>query len=377
MYKNTMGKRNLGFIYGTRPEIIKLSSLIALCEKKKLPFFCIHTGQHYSYEMDEIFFKERQLPLPEYKLQIRSKAPYRQGEHTGRMLIKIEEVLLKEMPYCVVVQGDTNSTLAGALTARKISTTEGYTGFRIKVAHVEAGLRSFDRTMPEEINRFMADHLSDFLFAPTANEKKTLLKERVPESRIYITGNTIVDAVKQAFSLAKRNSSILERLGLEKDFYALLTLHRQENVDSKKILAKILKGLSLVGRSSKLPIIFPMHPRTAKMLKKSKLKLPKSVKVTAPTSFLDFLWLESNAALVMTDSGGVQEETCILKVPCVTLRDNTERPETVAAGSNVVAGREPEDILRASIKMLKSKRKWTNPFGDGNAAQHILDVLMQ
>ena len=372
-----MGKRNLGFIYGTRPEIIKLSSLIALCEKKKLPFFCIHTGQHYSYEMDEIFFKERQLPLPEYKLQIRSKAPYRQGEHTGRMLIKIEEVLLKEMPYCVVVQGDTNSTLAGALTARKISTTEGYTGFRIKVAHVEAGLRSFDRTMPEEINRFMADHLSDFLFAPTANEKKTLLKERVPESRIYITGNTIVDAVKQAFSLAKRNSSILERLGLEKDFYALLTLHRQENVDSKKILAKILKGLSLVGRSSKLPIIFPMHPRTAKMLKKSKLKLPKSVKVTAPTSFLDFLWLESNAALVMTDSGGVQEETCILKVPCVTLRDNTERPETVAVGSNVVAGRDPEDILRASIKMLKSKRKWTNPFGDGNAAQHILDVLMQ
>ena len=372
-----MTKIKLGFIYGTRPEIIKLSPLIRLCEHRKVPFFCIHTGQHYSYKMDEIFLKELQLRPPEYKLNIKSRAPYRQGEHTGRMLITIEEVLLKEKPYCAIVQGDTNSTLAGALAAEKISTTKNYTGFHIKVAHVEAGLRSFDRTMPEETNRFIADHLSDFLFVPTAKGKEILLKEGVPESRIYITGNTIVDAVRQSVGLAKQKSSILKNLGLDKDLYVLLTLHRQANVDSKETLADILRGLPIVGRSLNLPVIFPIHPRTAKMLKKFKLKMPKSVSVITPTGFLDFLWLEANAALVMTDSGGVQEETCILKVPCVTLRDNTERPETVAVGSNIIAGREPESILKASVKMFKSKRKWTNPFGNGRTAQRILDVLAQ
>lgn len=372
-----MTKRKLAFIYGTRPEIIKLSPLISLCEQKKIPFFCIHTGQHYSYKMDEVFFKELQLSSPQYNISTRSKASYRQGEHTGRMLIKIEEILLKEMPYCVIVQGDTNSVLAGALTAGKISTTESYTGFHIKVAHVEAGLRSFDRTMPEETNRFIADHLSDFLFVPTANEKEILLKEKVPKSWIYITGNTIVDAVKQYAGLAKKNSAILKNLGLTKNSYILLTLHRQENVDSKKIFANLLKGLSMVEDKLNLPVVFPVHPRTTKMLKKFKLKMPKSVKVIAPTGFLDFLWLETNAALVMTDSGGVQEETCILKVPCVTLRNSTERPETVAVGSNIIAGRKSEDILRASTRMLKSKRNWTNPFGDGKAAQRILSVLME
>jgi len=371
-----MAKRKLGFIYGTRPEIIKLSPLIGLCEKKKLPFFCIHTGQHYSYEMDEIFFKELQLPLPEYKLLIRSKAPYRQGDHTGRMLITIEEVLLKEMPYCVIVQGDTNSTLAGALTAQKISTTESYTGFHIKVAHVEAGLRSFDRTMPEEINRFVADHLSDFLFAPTAKEKEILLKEGIPRSWIYTTGNTIVDAVKQYITIAEKKSSILEKLELGKRPYILLTLHRQENVDSKKVFGNILKSLAEVGHELRLPIIFPMHPRTTKMLNKFKLKMPECVKIIAPTGFLDFLRLEANAALVMTDSGGVQEETCILKVPCVTLRNNTERPETVSVGSNMVAGTDPDSILQASTKMFESNRKWKNPFGDGKTAQRIFEILL-
>lgn len=372
-----MAKRKLCFIYGTRPEIIKLSPLIRLCEEKKVPFFCIHTGQHYSYEMDKGFFKELQLSSPEYKLHIRSKAPYMQGYHTGRMLITIEKVLLKEMPYCVIVQGDTNSALAGALTAEKISKTKDYTGFHVRVAHVEAGLRSFDRTMPEETNRFIADHLSDFLFVPTAKEKEILLKERVPGSWIYITGNTIVDAVKQCFALAKQNSSILKNLGLEKNSYVLLTLHRQENVDSKKIFTNILRGLSIVSRRLKLPIIFSMHPRTAKMIKKFKLKMPKSISVIAPTGFRDFLWLEANAALVMTDSGGVQEETCILKVPCVTLRDSTERPETVAVGSNIIAGRDPEGIVRASTKMFKSKREHRNPLGDGKTAQRILNILMK
>jgi len=211
-----MPKRKLGIIYGTRPEIIKLSPIINLCQKRNIPFFCIHTGQHYSYDMDEVFFKELGLPAPSYKLHIRSKAPYMQGDHTGRMLIEMERVLLKEMPYCIVVQGDTNTAFAGALTAEKISTTESYTGFHIKVAHVEAGLRSYDRSMPEETNRFVADHLSDFLFTPTNKEKDILLKEGVPRSWIHITGNTIVDAVKTYIGLAKKKSTILKMLGLEK-----------------------------------------------------------------------------------------------------------------------------------------------------------------
>jgi UDP-N-acetylglucosamine 2-epimerase (non-hydrolysing) len=370
-------KRKLGIIFGTRPEIIKLSSLIKLCQKKKIPFFCIHTGQHYSYDMDKIFFKELNLPLPQYKLHIKSKAPYRQGDHTGRMLIDIEKILLKEMPYCVVVQGDTNTAFAGALTAEKISTTESYTGFHIKVAHVEAGLRSFDRSMPEETNRFIADHLSDFLFVPTAKEKGILLKEGVPAPWIYITGNTIVDAVKESLIEAKRKSHILKVLNLEKNSYMLLTLHRQENVDSKNVFRSILKGLEKVGQKFKMPIIFPMHPRTAKMLEKFKLNLPKGIRVIPPVGFLDFICLEANACLVMTDSGGVQEETCILKVPCVTLRNNTERPETVEVGSNLVAGTQPDNILQAAIKMLGVEKKWQNPFGDGKAASRMLTILLR
>lgn len=372
-----MPKRKLCFVYGTRPEIIKLSPIINLCRKRKVSFFCIHTGQHWSYELDRIFFKELDMPTPEYRLRIKSKAPFRQGDHTGRMLIAIEDIMLREMPYCVIVQGDTNSALAGALTAEKISTTESYTGFHIKVAHVEAGLRSYDRTMPEETNRFIADHLSDFLFVPTANEGKILRKEGVPNSRIYKTGNTIVDTVKQCVTVAEKESLILDKLGLSKGSYILLTLHRQENVDSKKIFRNILKSLKGVKSELKLPVIFPMHPRTTKMLDKFKLKVPRDVKVINPMGFLDFLWLETNAALVMTDSGGVQEEACTLKVGCVTLRNNTERPETVEVGSNIIAGTNPVNIVKACKKMLKSKKKWRNPLGDGKASERILKVLMR
>lgn len=327
--------------------------------------------------MDEIFFQELDLPSPEYKLHIKSSAPYKQGEHTGRMLINIEKILLKEMPYCIVVQGDTNTTLAGVLTAQKISTTENYTGFHIKAAHVEAGLRSYDRSMPEETNRFLADHLSDFCFVPTTREKEILLKEGVPGSWIYVTGNTIADVIKQYIIVAKQKSPILKNLGLVKNSYMLLTLHRQENVDSKKAFSDIIKGLAKVWRKFKLPIIFPMHPRTAKMVNALKLKIPPGVRIIAPTGFLDFIWLEVNAALAITDSGGVQEESCILKVPCMTLRNNTERPETVEVGANIVAGTEPDGILKAAVKMFKSKRNWSNPFGDGKASQRILNVLMK
>lgn len=369
-----MPKRKFCFIYGTRPEIIKLSPIIKLFQKKKMPFFCIHTGQHYSYNMDKIFLKELNLPAPEYKLYIKSKAPYKQGNHTGRMLIDIESILLKEFPYCVIVQGDTNTTLAGALVVKKISTTEKFTGFDMKVAHVEAGLRSYDRTMPEENNRFIVDHLSDFLFAPTATEKGILLEEGILRSSIYITGNTIADVVKQ-YIVAANKDRILENFGLMKRGYILLTLHRQENVDSQKTLKGIIKGVVEVQKELRFPVVYPIHPRTAKNIRRFRLKIPKDISIMTPTGFLEFLCLEANAAIIMTDSGGVQEEACILKVPCVTLRNCTERPQTVSVGSNVIAGISPDRIKYAASRIFKTQRNWKNPFGDGKAAERIAGIL--
>lgn len=383
-----MRKRKLCFIYGTRPEIIKLSPVIKLCEKKRVPFFCIHTGQHYSYDMDEIFFKELDLPKPDFKLEIRSKEPYMQGDHTGRMLIEIEKKLLEDMPYCIVVQGDTNTALAGALVAEKISTTESFTGFHVKVAHVEAGLRSYDRSMPEETNRFLADHLSDFCLAPTRKAKRILLREGIPRSRVYVTGNTIVDVVNQYSQIAGSDGGglahedIAPALGekahqIVKNQYILLTLHRQENVDSERRFKNILKGLSLVSSRLNLPIVFLAHPRTWKMMQKFKIEMPKGIYQNQPQGFINFLQLEMNAALILTDSGGVQEESCILKVPCVTLRDNTERPETVKVGANIIAGTRPKAILKAAIKMSRRKRTWKNPLGDGRASERIIKILMR
>jgi UDP-N-acetylglucosamine 2-epimerase (non-hydrolysing) len=293
------------------------------------------------------------------------------------MLIGIEKILLKERPYCVIVQGDTNTALAGALTAEKISTTQSYTGLHIRVAHVEAGLRSFERSMPEETNRFIADHLSDFLFVPTLQQKMLLLKEGLTGQNIYITGNTIVDAVCQYISLAQRKSKVLKKLALESNGYILLTLHRQENVDSKDVFSNIISGLSKVIEKTKLPITFPIHPRTVKMARRFNLKMPQEMTIIEPAGFLDFLWLEANARLVLSDSGGVQEEACILKVPCVTLRNNTERPETVDVGANIIAGTTTLSILKAVDKMLKVRRNWKNPFGDGRTAERMLEILLK
>lgn len=367
----------LCIVYGTRPEIIKLSPVIKFCRRKNIPFFCVHTGQHYSYKMDKIFLKELNLPAPEYSLKIKSKAPYMQGEHTGRMLIKLEKILLKELPYCIIVQGDTNSGFAGALTAEKISTTESYTGYHVKVAHLEAGLRSFDRSMPEETNRFITDHLSDFLFAPTEEEKTMLLREGVDRSKIFVVGNTIVDAVKESVKESKKKSRILKDLGLKNRGYIMLTLHRQENVDSKKVLADIMKGLELIHKRFHKTIIFPIHPRTTKMMNKFRVNMPDGIRVIKPLGFLDFLWLEANAFLILTDSGGVQEEACILRVPCVTIRNNTERPETVSVGSNIIAGTMPETILKSAVTIAKAKRNWENPFGDGRTSEKMFGILLK
>ncbi|MBE8540574.1 UDP-N-acetylglucosamine 2-epimerase (non-hydrolyzing) [Geoglobus acetivorans] len=352
----------IAVILGTRPEIIKMSPVIRECEKRGVEYFILHTGQHYSHEMDKVFFEELELPQPKYNLDVGSGT---HAEQTGKIMIGVERILLQERPDVVLVQGDTNTVLAGALAATKL---------HIKVGHVEAGLRSYDRRMPEEVNRVLADHVSDYLFAPTENAKQNLMKEGIDENKIFVTGNTIVDAVYQNLEIAEKKVNVLEDLGLKPREYFLVTAHRQENVDVKERLKGILKGLELIHTEFSIPIVFPMHPRTQKRVKEFKLSLD-SIKIVKPLGFLEFLLLEANAGLVLTDSGGVQEETCILGVPCVTLRDNTERPETLEVGSNILAGTIPERILKSVKIMLSRRGSWRNPFGDGRAGERIVNIL--
>ena len=360
--RNKNPKLKFAIIIGTRPEIIKMAPVIREYQKRKLNFFILHTNQHYSENMDKIFFKELDLPLPKYSLSIGSGT---HGEMTGRMLIEIEKVLLKEKPDVILIEGDTNTVLASALAAVKL---------QIKIAHIEAGLRSYFREMPEEINRILVDHCSDFLFAPTKEAKENLIKEGISRKKIFAVGNTIVDAIYQNLKLSSKKSKILNYLNLKNKEYFLVTVHRQENVDKKEKLKNILKGLELVWRKTNLPIIFPIHPRTKKRVKEFKLKIPKGIITIQPKGYLDFLNLEKNSRLILTDSGGIQEEACILKVPCVTLRENTERPETLKVKSNILVGTNHERILEGVIKMLKKKSNWKNLFGDGKSAKRIISI---
>ncbi|HEY76495.1 MAG TPA: UDP-N-acetylglucosamine 2-epimerase (non-hydrolyzing) [Thermoflexia bacterium] len=354
----------IAIILGTRPEIIKMSPVIRECERRGLDFFILHTGQHYDFALDEVFFRDLDLPQPRYNLRIGSAS---HGMQTGRILIGIEEVLIQERPDVVLVQGDTNTVVAGALAAVKL---------HIPVGHVEAGLRSYDRQMPEEINRIVADHISDYLFAPTEKARGILLREGIPDEQISVTGNTIVDAVYQNLALAERERDILERLGLERGRYLLVTIHRQENVDYKERLDGILEGLRLVYESFRLPLLCPVHPRTRRRIREFGLQWPEGVRVIEPVGYLQFLLMERQARLVLTDSGGVQEEACILGVPCVTLRDNTERPETLEVGSNVLAGARSEVIVCRVGEMLDLTSGWPNPFGDGQAGKRIVDSVL-
>ncbi|MGB7533091.1 MAG: UDP-N-acetylglucosamine 2-epimerase (non-hydrolyzing) [Halobacteriota archaeon] len=283
--------------------------------------------------------------------------------------------LINEKPDVVLVEGDTNTVLAGALAASKL---------HIKVGHIEAGLRSGDRSMPEEINRILSDHCSDYLFAPTKKAKQNLLREGITDEKIFVTGNTIVDAVYQNLSISERKVNPLNDLELASNGYFFVTAHRQENVDEKERLEDILNGLELVHDEFSLPIIYPIYPGTSKRLKEFGLKA-NGIDFVNPLGYLEFLPLEAKAKLVLTDSGGVQEETCILGVPCVTLRDNTERPETLEVGSNILAGTNKESILKEVKKMLNRQtlRKsdqnaslnWKNPFGDGTAGKRIIEIL--
>jgi UDP-N-acetylglucosamine 2-epimerase (non-hydrolysing) len=354
----------IAIILGTRPEIVKCSPIIRECERLGLDFFILHTGQHYSYLMDKVFFEQLELPPAKFNLDVGSG---NHGKQTGVMLEGIEKILLSEHPDVVLVQGDTNTVLAGAIAAVKLG---------IKVGHIEAGLRSFDRSMPEEINRVLADHCSDYLFAPTSQSKEILLHEGIPEKQIFVVGNTAVDAVYQNLGIAKSKNQILTSLGIDESKFMLATSHRQENVDDKDRFAGIIKGLQLSQKEFGVPLIYPIHPRARKQLKLFNIGT-EGLTLVEPLDYLGFLNLESKAMLVLSDSGGVQEETCILGVPCVTLRENTERPETLEVGSNMLAGTSPERILEAAKQMVSRKRGWVNPFGDGKTAQKITCVLIE
>ena len=353
----------IAIILGTRPEIIKMSPIIREFEQSGLDYFILHTGQHYSYEMDRVFFEQLELPDAKYNLDVGSG---NHGEQTGKILTGIEQVLMKEMPDAVLVQGDTNTVLAGALAASKL---------HIKVGHVEAGLRSYDRRMPEETNRVLTDHCSDYLFAPTKKAREILLGEGIPADSIYFTGNTIVDAVRQNVELAAQRSSILDDMDIEPGRYFLATAHRQENVDDLAKFAGILRGLESVAEEFGMPVIYPIHPRSQKQIKEFGISINENIILIDPVDFMSFLQLENNASLVLTDSGGVQEETCILGIPCVTLRENTERPETVEVGANMLAGTDPERIMNCVKSMMDKSRDWENPFGNGMSGEKIRRIM--
>jgi UDP-N-acetylglucosamine 2-epimerase (non-hydrolysing) len=356
-------KMSIAIILGTRPEIIKLSPVIREFEKHNLDYFILHTGQHYSYDMDRIFFEQLELPEAKYNLDVGS-GPH--STQTANMLTGIGQVLMEEQPEAVLVQGDTNTVLAGALAASKL---------HIKVGHVEAGLRSYDRRMPEETNRVLTDHCSDYLFAPTEGARKILISEGIHEEMIFTTGNTIVDAIRENLKIAGPRSKILEHLDVEPKSYFLATAHRQENVDDPERFIGILEGLKQLSQEYHMPVIYPIHPRSRKRMQEQGLQTSENIRLIEPLDYLGFMQLESEARLVLTDSGGVQEEACILGVPCVTLRDNTERPETVEVGANVIAGTEAGRILECAKVMMEREAVWYNPFGDGTAAEKIRRVL--
>lgn len=357
-------------VVGTRPGIVKMSPLIRELERRGVEHFVIHTGQHYSYEMDQKFFEDLELAPPRYHLDSVSQC-YFHGEQTAEMIRGVEQALLDGHPRVVLVCGDANTNLAAGLAARKL---------RMIVGHVESGLRSYDWSMPEEHNRIILDHICELLFAPTEEACHNLIRDNV-RGEIHLTGNTVVDAVHQNLEIARRKSDVLHRLSLHSQEYIVCTSHREENVDIQERLEGILIGLELVAKQFGIPVVFPVHPRTQRRLAEfglaNGMKVSDGVHIIEPLGYLDFLFLLAESRLALTDSGGIQEESCILTVPCVTLRDNTERPETIEVGANKLAGVEPEQILSVAKQMYSTTPGWKNPFGDGTAAYQIIDVAQR
>jgi UDP-N-acetylglucosamine 2-epimerase (non-hydrolysing) len=358
-------------VVGARPNLVKIAPLMRAMQRHPAAIqpVLVHTGQHYDERLSDIFFRQMGIREPDVNLEVGSASHSRQ---TGEILQRIEPVLIEQKPDLVLVVGDVNSTMAATLAAAKLS---------IPVAHVEAGLRSFDRTMPEEINRLVTDALADYLFVTEADAVENLLREGRPREHIYLVGNVMIDALRQFLPLAQQ-SSITTEMGLVDGAgkllpFAILTLHRPSNVDSEETLKGLLNA---VGRiAEKVPVVFPVHPRTQQRLHDGKNSLHPNVRLIPPVGYLDFLCLLSHAKLVLTDSGGIQEETTALGVPCLTLRENTERPVTATQGTNQIVGLDPAKILAAAHEVLAGKTRAGRipEFWDGKAAERIVDILLE
>jgi UDP-N-acetylglucosamine 2-epimerase (non-hydrolysing) len=350
-------------VAGARPNFMKIAPLLAeMSRHPDLDPVLVHTGQHYDAGMSDVFFRDLDIPEPDLHLGVGSGT---HAEQTAKIMVAFEEAVRKNRPDLVLVVGDVNSTLACSVVAAKEL---------IPVAHVEAGLRSFDRTMPEEINRIVTDALSSYLFTTSPEAETNLLREGIPREKIHFVGNVMIDSLERSAERAE-TSDIRRRLGVNGE-YALLTLHRPSNVDEAEPLRRIFDGLQQLAR--RIPILFPIHPRTVRMLEEYGVstRIP-GLRTMEPLGYLDFLHLEKHARLVLTDSGGIQEETTVLGVPCLTLRNNTERPITLTEGTNTLVGNDPERLVSKAAEILghpppspRRPRLW-----DGKASQRIIDVL--
>lgn len=360
-------RKKILLVAGARPNFMKISALLRSFKKNKnfLPML-VHTGQHYDYQMSQSFFEDLEIKKPDYFLGIGS------GTHawqTARAMLGFEEVCFKEKPLLVIVVGDVNSTLACSVTATKIN---------IKVAHIEAGLRSRDMSMPEEVNRIVTDSISSFLFATEKSGVDNLKREGHSRDKIFFVGNTMIDSL--IFGLKKLDRLNVEKFSIKslkrklKD-YAVLTLHRPANVDDKAKLKKLMVCLNSV--SERIPLIFTVHPRTKKNIKLFDFRRSKNIYFLSPLRYLEFLFLYKDARFILTDSGGLQEETTYLKIPCLTLRENTERPITVSEGTNTVVGSDGSKIIKLADKILTNryKRGRVPRLWDGNASGRIIDIL--
>ena len=366
-------------VSGARPNFVKVAPIVAQFQRSCESFrtTLVHTGQHYDEAMSDSFFRDLNLPAPNISLEVGSAS---HAQQTGEIMKRFEPILQDYKPDYVLVVGDVNSTLACALTASKLG---------IGVIHVEAGLRSFDRSMPEEINRVMTDHLSDLLFVTEESGRKNLLREGISAEKIHFVGNVMIDSLRKQLDLASR-SDVLRRYGLTSGKFGLVTLHRPSNVDHVPVFKGVLQALERVSRE--VALIFPLHPRTQERVRDEELAsffanregtldaTPKQQGLygTPPVSYLEFLELMRNARIVLTDSGGVQEETTALSIPCLTLRNNTERPSTVEIGTNQLVGTDPNAITKAAFQVLASKKSGAAipPLWDGRAAERIASALL-
>ena len=353
-------------VIGARPQFIKAAAVSEVARSSGVTEALVHTGQHYDENMSDVFFEELQIPKPAYHLGVGSGT---HGAQTGRMLGAIEQVLMAEMPDWVLVYGDTNSTLAGAVAAAKM---------HIPVAHVEAGLRSFNRRMPEEINRVLTDHCSDILFAPTEAAVENLAREGIAQASVHLVGDVMYDVALRFGKLASAQSSIIHRLSLTPKQYVLATIHRAENTDSPERLKAILRGLATLAEE--LPVVLPMHPRTRAAIDRAQLtKEVDGIQVIPPVGYIDMVRLEMEASCIATDSGGVQKEAYFHGVPCVTLRDETEWVELVSAGWNRLAPPIDSNDVTREIRAAMNSRPKERPafYGAGDSARKIVDRLRQ